>query len=327
MPHAHDETVPVGWQDGFRVQGTDLWLGARRSVGFAFVPDALEEIRAARMLAAPGTAAILEERRKDAVFLPAPFERPFEVGDAEVTLHPAGTMPGGAQILLRRAGTAVLYFRRILPEPVGVGEPLAAPSADVVLVDPPRTDDPRACAHRTATLASIRAWTEAALGDGETPVLIAERHVVGPSLVVHLSSMGAEMRLHWAVYRTFRAWTRAGVKVDRAWPLDQGLLRADQIVLLPPEHATPEVLASVPRARTAFVVDAAVEPPALGAETPVFRLGFVAGVTEIAAHVQRVGARTAVLGPDAPDTLAGVLRGLGIGTVREVGPPEQLGLL
>ncbi|MBN1772972.1 MAG: hypothetical protein JXB32_17010, partial [Deltaproteobacteria bacterium] len=171
-----DARATATWDEGFHVPGTGLWLDARRSVAvaFAFASDGYGEARAERIVATPETVRFLKRRRSRPSFLPSPVRRPFALGEADVTLLPAGTMPGAAQLLVRRHGTSLLYFRRVLPEPVGLGEPLETPAAQVVLVDAPGGAAAQACARRADTLDAIRKWVEAVLEHSEIPVLLAE---------------------------------------------------------------------------------------------------------------------------------------------------------
>lgn len=337
------------WDDGFRLPGTALWLDARRSVALAFASDAYGDARGERIVATPETVRFLRRRRSRPTFLASPVRRTFAIGEADVTLLPSGTMPGAAQLLVRRRGTALLYFRRILPEPIGLGEPLESPPTDVVLVDAPVVAAAEAGMGRAATLDSIRAWVEAVLERSEIPVLLVEPLATAPVLVTRLGTLGCEMRLHSTVYESVRVHAALGLTTRRAWPLS-GRPRAGQILLLPwgdprrTEDRDPatapgaalrrlgrvlgprDVSSGRPRVRLAVVHDGGAPPPPDLRPDETFLLAPWAGAPELATHVQRTGAAEAVLSPGTPAAVENILRDLGTTRVRRLGPPEQLGL-
>jgi len=336
------------WDDGFHLPGTGLWLDARRPVALAFASDAYGDARGERIVATPETVRFLRRRRSRPSFLASPVRRSFAIGEADLMLLPAGTMPGAAQLLVRRRGTALLYLRRVLPEPVGLGEPLETPAAEAVLVDAPG-GAAAACTRRAATLEAIRAWVEATLERSEIPVLLAEPLATVPVLVARLDRLGCEMRLHSTAYQSVRIHAALGLATKRAWPLS-GRPRAGQLLVLPwgdprrtverdPATASAAALrllgralgprdasAGLPRLRLAVVHDGGAPPPPDLHPDQTFLLSLAAGVPELAAHVQRTGAAEALLAPGTPAALGHILRDLGMRRVRRVGPPEQLDL-
>lgn len=346
----HDDARGLAtWDDGFHLPGTGLWLDARRPVALAFASDGYGDARGARIVATPETVRFLRRRRSRPSFLASPVRRPFAIGEADLTLLPAGTMPGAAQLLARRRGTALLYLRRVLPEPIGLGEPLESPAAEAVLVDAPGGAAAPACTRRAETLEAIRAWVEATLERSEIPVLLAEPLATAPVLVARLGRLGCEMRLHSTVYESVRVHAALGLATKRAWPLS-GRPRAGQLLVLPwgdprraaerdPATASAAALrllgralgprdasAGLPRLRLAVVHDGGAPPPPDLHPDETFLLSLAAGVPELAAHVQRTGAVEALLGPETPAALGRILRDLGMSRVRRVGPPEQLDL-
>jgi len=349
MGGEHEARGVATWDEGFHLPGTGLWLDARKPVAFAFGSDGFGEARGDRIVATPETVRFLKRRRSKPSFLPSPVRRPFALGEADVTLLPAGTMPGAAQLLVRWRGTTVLYFRRVLPESVGLGEPLEAPAANAVLVDAPGGLAPQACVRRADTLESIRKWVEAVLERSEIPVVLAEPLAAAPLLVSKLGALGCEMRLHSLVYETVRVYAALGLPVERAWPL-AGRPRAGQLLVLPwgdprrpadrdPATASASALrllgralgpvdasAGLPRLRLAVVHDGGAPPPADMHPDESFLLSLSAGVPELVAHIQRTGADEVLLSPKTPAVVGNVLRDLGTTRVQRVGPPEQLDL-
>jgi hypothetical protein len=333
------------WDHGFHLPVFGLWLDPRGRVELGFASDALGGGLARRVIATPETVRFLRRRRRRAAptFLPSPAGRSFLLGEAELRLLAAGPLPGAAQLEVKLRGGTLLYLRRILPEPVGLGGVPEAPRADAVLVDAPGAVAPQACSRRADTVAAIRAWVERAQQNGEIPVLLVEPFTAGPALAAQLGRAGYELRMHSTIHETVRLCAAAGVPFERAWRL-AGAPRIGQVVLLPwsgaagegadaaassPIAKLHEIVAaetSSPHLRVAVVHDGSLPPRADLRPDEVFLLAFTAGVSEIVSHVQRTGAAEVLLSPETPVVVGSVLRELGVARVERLGPPEQLGL-
>src|SRR5581483_7090017 len=121
-PWAKQAFMPVELRKGgLHVTGTPLWLDARRKSELSFVSHAHTDhiARHERVIATAATLRIMEHRLGPlASKLPAPYHRPFKLGDLDVELLPAGHVLGSAQIRIRRPdGHRVVYTGDIGLEP------------------------------------------------------------------------------------------------------------------------------------------------------------------------------------------------------------------
>jgi hypothetical protein len=342
----------VTWEGGFLIHGVGLHLDPRHRAPIGFASDAFGEALAKRLIATPETVRFLRRHRSAPSFLPSPYGRTIRLGEADLRLVPAGGIPGAAQLELRYRGAAVLYARRILPEPSGLAVAAEAPRADVVLLDAPPAPAPRACARRAESVAAIGAWAEQAARDGRVPVLFAEPYAAAPALAARLGSEALELRLQTTVHDRARLCAASGVEFPHVKRLE-GAPRLGQLLLLPwggerssgraverpgrdAGERAEKMLASVRERgaeaggpvefRTAVVHDGSEALPGTFQPDEAFLLAFSAGVSELVAHVQRTGAREVLLSPDTPKVLGSVLRELGIAVASRLGPPDQLEL-
>ncbi|MBI5500470.1 MAG: hypothetical protein HY907_09515 [Deltaproteobacteria bacterium] len=222
----------VTWDDGFLIHPLGLHLDPRRRAPLGFASDGFGDARARRLIATPETVRFLRRWRSAPSFLPSPYGRSFQLGQSELRLVPAGALPGAAQLEIRWRGATLLYARRILPEPEGLGGAAEAPRADVVLLDAPPAPAPQACARRADTVAAIRAWAERVAQRNGIPVLFAEPHAAAPALAARLGGGDLELRLHPTIYDRVRLCAASGADFRRAWQL-RGAPHLGQLVLLP----------------------------------------------------------------------------------------------
>ncbi|MBI5486761.1 MAG: hypothetical protein HY905_05475 [Deltaproteobacteria bacterium] len=347
----------VTWDDGFLLHPLGLHLDPRRRKPLGFASDAFREALAHRLIATPETVRFLRRWRSAPSFLPSPYGRSVQLGQSELRLVPSGALPGAAQLELRYRGATLLYARRILPEPEGLGGSAEAPRADVVLLDAPPAPAPQACARRADTVAAIRAWAERVAQRNGIPVVFAEPHAAAPVLAARLGGGELELRLHGTIYDRVRLCAAGGAAFERAWPL-RTAPRVGQLVMLPwggrasgraaerssgreggdgdngAGEAAAKLLAELrergggegaaAELRTAVVHDGSEPLPGGFRPDEIFLLAFSAGVSELVAHVQRTGAREALLSPGTPTVVGSVLRELGIAVTSRLGPPDQL---
>jgi hypothetical protein len=122
---------------GLYVPAAALHLDARDAPGTVFVSHAHSDhaTRAARILCTPETAALHERRRGPRETVAVPFHAPTRVGDAEVTLVPAGHALGSAMIVAESAAGRVAYTGDYKLRPNPFSPPAAVPRVDELVME------------------------------------------------------------------------------------------------------------------------------------------------------------------------------------------------
>src|SRR5262245_22523913 len=124
---------------GLHLTGTALWLDARRKSELSFVSHAHADhiARHERVIATQATLRLMAHRLgKLPAALPAPYNRPFELGSLFIELLPAGHILGSAQLRVTRSdGHRVLYTGDINFQPSLTAEPAQLAECDTLVLE------------------------------------------------------------------------------------------------------------------------------------------------------------------------------------------------
>jgi putative mRNA 3-end processing factor len=318
---------PVEWRGGVHLRGTHLWCDARRTREACFVSSALvSEARNHRQIIAtqttlallPGAGALAAKRAPRA--LAVPYARPFTLGDLRLELFPSGAMPGAASLLIDTGGRRVVYAGRIDTAPGRLGGAAEVRACDVLVLDAafghPRFAFPPAA----DVLAEVRAWVDATLAEGRTPVLLAPPLALGLDL---LAALGRPIRAHRALVEAARRLRALGTPLPPAQRLPAA---PGDVILWPPARREAAAIAQLPGARVALVSGWARDPDTVARlrVDAAFPLAEQAGHEALVAYARATGAATIYLLGGGDVTRAFVERGV---RALRLGPPEQLTLL
>jgi putative mRNA 3-end processing factor len=259
--------------------------------------------------------------------LPAPFGRPFVLGEARVELFSAGHLPGSASLLVERAGRSVVYAGTVCPGRPGFGaaaaelRPAAAVCVDATFGDPRYVFPPI-----EEALALARRFVSEARAAGAAPVLLAPPFGTALELGAMLVAAGHGLRGHRAVMEAAGAFRDAGVAVP---PIARfaGALGPDEVLLWPPEARDAPLLARLPAARFAYVSGFSLDPAALQRvrADQAIPLSNQADFPQLLAYIQATGAREVAVHRGHTDQLTAQLRQRGFDAYA-LGPPRQMEL-
>jgi putative mRNA 3-end processing factor len=259
--------------------------------------------------------------------LPAPFGRPFVLGDVRVELFSAGHLPGSASLLVERAARRVVYAGTVCTGRPGFGAtPAELRPADAICVDAtfgvPRYVFPPVEEALAAALTFVRE-TRAA---GAAPVLLAPPFGTALELARALAAAGHGLRGHRAVMEAAAAFRAAGGGPPSITRF-AGALGPTEVLLWPPEARDAALLERLPAARFAYVSGFSLLPEALGrmrADAGI-ALSNQADFPQLLAYIEASGAREVAVHRGHADELAAHLRGLGLDAYT-LGPPRQMEL-
>jgi putative mRNA 3-end processing factor len=258
--------------------------------------------------------------------LPAPFGRPFVMGDLRVELLPAGHLPGSASLLCQVAGRRVVYAGTVQLGAPALGATAAeVPRAEAVCLDGtfghPRFTFPP----REEALAAALRFVHDAHAARRTPVLLAPPHGGAMDLATALAQAGIGLRGHRAMVAASVAFRAAGVQA----PVVGRFVRKvgpREALLWPPEGREAPLLGVLDDPAFAIVSGFALEEQArLRAEVAI-PLSNQSGYLELLAYLEATGAREVAVSRGSCELFAEDLRRRGHDAYA-LGPPRQMELL
>lgn len=225
--------MQVHYDAGVHLPGPALWLDPHRPQPVAFISHAHADHvqRHEEVFSSVPTAAMMRLRGITRCrFHTLPYGRPLEVGEARVTLYPAGHILGSAQALVEWQGTRLLYSGDFKLRRGRSAEPIEVPEADVVIMETtfgrPRYRFPQT----EAVVEDIVRFCEEALAAGRSPVLFSYSLGKGQELLACLEDAPFPVYLHathWemaSLYRDFGVKLPAFQKYQPGQRLDGPLL-------------------------------------------------------------------------------------------------------
>jgi hypothetical protein len=230
--------------------------------------------------------------------------------------------------LCERDDRPIFYMGAFCPEPLVAGiEASEVRRADAICLDATFGDPSLLFPPRQEAIAGIRAFAQQALGDGQTPVLLASPFGALPAVALDLVQAGLSLRAH---PRIAAVLSRLG-GVCESLPVPArfaGRVAKGEVLLWPPEARDASNLVALDRLRFALVSGSAAEPGVL--ERMRLQHGFaltnLPSAAEITTAIDATGAREVALFHGGAEPLAALLRERGFDAYA-LGPPRQMTLL
>lgn len=266
-----------------------------------------------------------ETLRKHA--LPAPFGRPFVLGDLRVQLVASGHLPGAASLVCEVEGRSLLYAGTVLRGGPAFGAaPCVVRPAEAVCLDATFGDPRFVFPPREEALAAVRRFVHDAFAAGRTPVLLAPPYGAAMDAAELLAGEGIGLRGHRSMVAASAAFRAAGVKA----PVIERFARkvgAREVLLWPPEGREAKLLGVLSSPAFAFVSGFSMEPATrdLMRADAVIPLSNQSGYPDLLAYIEETGAREVAVIRGFCESFAERLRARGL-EAYPLGPPRQMEL-
>jgi Cft2 family RNA processing exonuclease len=189
--------------DGLLVPAAGLWLDARQAPGMVFVSHAHADhcSDATRILCTAATAALHRARRGAREALVLDFDAPTPLGDADVTLLPAGHVLGSAMCVVAGAAGTLAYTGDFKLRANPFSPPVRIPRCDTLVMECTYGEPRYRFPPDAESIARLLAFVEETLRADGTPVVLAYALGKGQEALHHLTSAGFEVAVHGAVAR------------------------------------------------------------------------------------------------------------------------------
>ena len=316
---------------GLYLPAPDLHLDARHAPGTVFVSHAHSDhcSQAARILCTPETAALHDARRGAREAHTLPFHAPARVGDAEVTLLPAGHALGSAMIVAESAAGRVAYTGDYKLRPNPFSPPARVPWADELVMECTFGEPRYVFPPDDELVARLYRFVDDALAEGATPVVLAYALGKGQEALWHLVRRGYDVVLHGAVYKMCALHEALGHRFPGpgTWGRYEKGKVGRRVLLTVPNTRKSPMVQKLERKRVCHLTGWALHPGAHNIYRDcdlVLPLSDHADFTELVRTARESGARK-VWTVHGPASFAGLLRGMGIDAEHLAEHPQTAG--
>ena len=172
-----------------------------------------------RYLATEGAAPVIRHRLGDVAVQTTPYDRQIRIGDATISFHPAGHVPGSAQIRVEVGGEVWVVSGDYKTEADGLSEPFVPVRAHAFVTECTFGLPVFKWAPQTEVLGEIEAWWRANAAEGRTSVLGAYALGKAQRLLAGLDTAIGPVLTHGAVEATNRVLRGQGLALPETIPV------------------------------------------------------------------------------------------------------------
>ena len=241
---------------GLHVLGTVLSLDATRKSELSFVSHAHSDhiARHERTIATEATLRFMTHRLGTLPApLPAPFNRPFDLGMLSLELLPAGHILGSAQLrIMRDDGRRVVYTGDLNTVPSLTAEPHQVAECDMLVIESTFGHPHYVFPDKLETLERVEAWLRAQLDRNVAPVLLGYPLGKSQEAMKHLTSRGFKFCAHHSICDVTDLYAGLGCVIPDVRRYD-GTWTRGEVGFFPP-HAWKRGIAGVPSPRSTAVL-------------------------------------------------------------------------
>ncbi len=259
-----DALGALEWNQGIHLVGSVLWFDAARHDVLSFVSSARvrDAWRHTRALCTERTRALLRVSRPAFQALVMPFGRRVALGPLELTLLPAGFMPGSAQVVVEGDHGRVLYANNVCLESHNLAETLQIAQADTLILKTAYGRPGFSFPARADARAMIVEAAHRVLGDNAVPVFLCSPIGKAQEVVRTLTDAGVPVVVHPSVARVNRVYRTLGFDPGPT-RIFKGSPRRDSALVFPEALRTSPSIRRLKKARLFWVSGLAQAPDAL----------------------------------------------------------------
>ncbi|AHG88822.1 DNA ligase I, ATP-dependent Dnl1 [Gemmatirosa kalamazoonensis] len=186
---------------GLYLPAAGLHLDARTAPGTVFVSHAHSDhcTAAERILCTPETAALHEARRGAREAVRLPYGESLGIGEARVTLTPAGHALGSAMIVSESAEGRAAYTGDFKLRANPFSPPAEIPRVDELVMECTFGEPRYRFPPDEELIARLYAFVDAAFAEGAVPVVLAYALGKGQEALWHLVRAGYDVAVHGAI--------------------------------------------------------------------------------------------------------------------------------
>ncbi|UCB53431.1 MAG: MBL fold metallo-hydrolase [Candidatus Zixiibacteriota bacterium] len=240
----------IEYKNGIHISGTGLWLDAQRRTDFCFVSHAHADhaVRHTQILATRETARLFEHRYGKANFKLLEYNQSKRLNGIKVELFPSGHILGGAQILIEKAGTKIVYTGDFKLRKSLTAQKAQVRKCDILIMEstfgrPHLKFPPSRQVHD-----QMEEFAEETLTKGRVPVFLAYSLGKAQEAMKILSNRGFKLSVHGTIYNMARIYEEFGVRFKNYEHYQAGNLEG-KVLIAPPSVRKSHMIENIPRKR------------------------------------------------------------------------------
>jgi len=250
----------IEYENGIHIKGTGLWLDARRKADFCFVSHAHFDhaVRHTEILATKETARLCEHRFGKAKFNILEYNCPKKLKGVRVELFPSGHTLGGAQILMEKGGTRIVYTGDFKLRKSLTAKKAEIKRCDILIMEStfglPRYVFPPL----REVEARMTEFVKKTQANGKVPIFLAYSLGKAQEAMKILSNRGYKLSVHAMIYKIAKIYEEFGVKLAN-YELYQGGSMDGRVLIAPPQAKRSRMIENISRKRIAILTGWALD--------------------------------------------------------------------
>ncbi len=253
----------IEYLNGIHINGTRLWLDARRKVDFSFVSHAHTDhaVKHKEILSTKETAKFYEHRYGKAKFHILEYNHPKRIEGLKVELFPSGHILGGAQILFEKNGLRIVYTGDFKLRGSLTAKKAEIKKCDILILEstfgrPQYVFPPIQAVHD-----QMADFVETTQKRGGTPVFLAYSLGKAQEAMKILSKRGYRLSVHGTISPIAKIYEEFGVKFKN-WDCYKSGNLEDKVLIVPPWIKGSRMIENIPRKKIAILTGWAIDPGA-----------------------------------------------------------------
>jgi Cft2 family RNA processing exonuclease len=253
----------IEYENGIHIKGTGLWLDARRKADFCFVSHAHYDhaVRHTEILATKETVRLCEHRFGKTKFNVLEYNRPKRLKGVKVQFFPSGHILGGAQILIEKGGTRIVYTGDFKLRKSLTAKKAEIKRCDILIMESTFGLPQYVFPHSRKVHAQMVEFAKDALTKGEIPIFLAYTLGKAQEAMKILSNRGFKLSVHGSIYNIAKIYEEFGIKFRNYQRYQAGNLEG-RVVIAPPWVRRSRMIENIPRKRLAILTGWAMDPGA-----------------------------------------------------------------
>jgi Cft2 family RNA processing exonuclease len=258
---------------GIHIQGTNIWLDAKRKVDFSFISHAHIDhaVRHKEILATSETARLYEYRFERAKFNILEYNQPKRLKGAKVggrpsvwvELFPSGHILGGAQILLKIDGVRIVYTGDFKLRSCLTAKKAEVKKCDILIMESTFGLPHYVFPDRKEIIGRITKFVDETFDSGKVPVLLAYSLGKAQEVMKILSSRGYKTSVHRAIFKIAQIYEEFGIKFKNYEHYQAGNLEG-KVLIAPPFVRHSGMIERIPKKRIAILTGWAIDSGSKG---------------------------------------------------------------